>query len=215
LVFPSDYRATELAGKTAIFKVDVKSVQEGAPAALDEEFCKAFGVQEGGIEKLRAGVKDNMRREMQQALGASAKQAVMDALFKANPVDVPNALIEAQVQDMQADAMRRAGIKDVAQAPPREPFEAPARRRAALGLLLSEIIKREKITLDRARVNTRLEQITASYGDAAGLRRAYEQNPDAMRQVESIALEDQVVDWVLAHGMVRDVASSFQEVMKF
>jgi trigger factor len=182
---------------------------------LDEEFCKAFGVQEGGIEKLRADVGDNMRRELQQALASGAKQAVMEALFKANPIDLPNALIEAQVQDMQADAMRRAGIKDVAQAPSREPFEAPARRRAALGLLLSDIIKREKITLDRARVNARLEQITASYGDTAGLRRAYEQNPDAMRQVESIALEDQVVDWVLSHAKVRDVASSFQEVMKF
>ncbi len=141
--FPADYRATELAGKHAAFKVHVKSVEEPALPELDEEFCKAFGVTEGGIPKLREDVAANMRRELDQALRNRNKAAVMEKLYQANPIDVPNALLEGQIRDMQVEAMRRAGAKDASQAPPREPLVEPARRRVALGLLLNDIIRRE------------------------------------------------------------------------
>ena len=121
--FPADYRATELAGKHAVFKVDVKSVEEPALPALDEEFCAAFGVTEGGVPKLREDVAANMRRELDQNLRNRNKAAVLDKLYQANPVDVPNALLESQIRDMQIEDMRRTGAKDVSQAPPREPFD--------------------------------------------------------------------------------------------
>src|SRR5271165_5402335 len=105
VLFPADYRAAELAGKNATFKIRVRSVEESRLPDLDEEFCKAFGVNEGGIEKLREEVADNMRRELEQALRNQNKSVVMDKLLQANPIDVPNTLIEAQVRDLQADAM--------------------------------------------------------------------------------------------------------------
>jgi trigger factor len=213
--FPADYRATELAGRHAVFKVGVKSVEEPALPELDEEFCKAFGVTEGGIPKLREDVAANMRRELDQALRNRNKTAVMEKLYQANPLEVPNALLEAQVRDMQVEVMRRTGAKDVSQAPPREPLIEPARRRVALGLLINDIIRREKITLDPARSNARLDELVGAYGDAAALKRAYLQNADAMRQVENLALEDQVVDWILAHAKVRERPSTFKELMNF
>ena len=91
----------------------------------------------------------------------------------------------------------------------------PARRRAALGLLINEIIRREQIVLDPARSNARLDEMVGAYGDAAALKRAYLQNPDAMRQVESLALEDQVVEWIMAHATVRERRSTFKELMNF
>jgi trigger factor len=215
LTFPADYRAAELGGKHANFSVDVKNVEESSVPELDEEFCKSFGVTEGGIPRLREDVASNMRRELEQTLRNRNKTVVMDKLYKANPIEVPNALIESQVRDMQIEAMRRAGAKDASQAPPREPLLEPARRRVALGLMLNDIIKRENLKLDPVRTNARLDEMVGAYGDAATLKRAYQQNPDAMRQVESLALEDQVVDWVLAHAKVHEVASSFKEVMQF
>jgi trigger factor len=213
--FPADYRATELAGKRAQFKVEVKTVEEASLPELDEEFCKAFGVTEGGVEKLREDVAANMRRELEQTLRNRNKSAVMDTLFQANPIDVPNALLENTVRDMQIEAMRRTGAKDVSQAPPREPLIEPARRRVALGLLFNDIIRREQLVADPARTDARLDEMVGAYGDAAALKRAYLQNADAMRQVESLALEDQVVDWVLAHAKVREKASTFKELMNF
>jgi trigger factor len=191
--FPADYRATELAGKRASFKVDVKTVEAPSLPELD----------------------DNMRRELEQTLRNRNKSAVMDKLFQVNPIDVPNALLENTVRDMQIEAMRRSGAKDVSQAPPREPLIEPARRRVALGLLFNEIIRRENLVLDPARANARLDEMVGAYGDAAALKRAYQQNADAMRQVESLALEDQVVDWVLAHAKVREQALTFKELMNF
>ena len=211
--FPADYRATELAGKHATFKVEVKSVEEPALPALDEEFCKSFGVTEGGLAQLRQDVAANMRRELDQALRNRNKTAVMEKLYQANPIEVPNALLETQVRDMQVEIMRRTGAKDVSQAPAREPLLEPARRRVALGLLVNDLIRREQIVLDPARSNARLDEMVGAYGDAAALKRAYLQNADAMRQVESLALEDQAVDWILAHAKVHQRPSTFKELM--
>jgi trigger factor len=213
--FPADYRATELAGKHAVFKVEVKSVEEPVLPALDDEFCTAFGVTEGGVAKLREDVRANMQRELEQTLRNRNKAAVMDKLYQANPLDVPNALLESQIRDMQIEEMRRTGAKDASNAPPREPLIEPARRRIALGLLINEIIRREKIVLDPARSNARLDEMVGAYGDPAALKRAYLQNADAMRQVQSLALEDQVTDFILAHAQVHEKPHTFKELMNF
>jgi trigger factor len=213
--FPADYRATELAGKSAIFATEIKTIEEPVLPEVDEEFCKSFGVTEGGLAKLREDVAANMRRELEQALRNRNKAAVMEKLYTANPTEVPNVLLEGQIRDMQVEAMRRAGAKDASQAPPRDPFVEPARRRVALGLLLNDVIRRENLIVDRARVNERLDEMVAAYGDAGAMKRAYMQNAEAMRQVESLALEDQAVDWILEHAKVHEVKSTFKELMNF
>jgi trigger factor len=213
--FPADYRATELAGKKAIFGTEIKTVEEPTLPELDEEFCKSFGVAEGGIPKLREDVAANMRRELEQNLRNRNKTSVMEKLYQANPIDVPNALVESQIREMQIETMRRTGAKDVSQAPPREPLVEPARRRVALGLIFNDVIRRENVVLDPKRANARLDEMVGAYGDAVALKRAYQQNADAMRQVESLALEDQVVDWILAHAKVHETVSSFKELMNF
>lgn len=214
LLFPADYRATELAGKTAIFKIHVKSVEASALPALDEEFFKALGVESGGLDKLKADVADNLNRELSQNLRARVKQAVLEALLAANTVELPTSLVESQIQEMQLESMRRAGTQDVTQAPPREPFEEPARRRVSLGLILNEIVKQSGITLDQARVTARLNEMAGSYGDPEALLRAYRQNANAMRQIENLVLEDQVVDNVLSRAQVSELNSSFKDVMQ-
>src|SRR3984957_14197466 len=82
--FPSDYRAAELAGKQAIFATEVKTVEEPVLPEMDEEFCKAFGVTEGGLPKLREDVAANMRRELEQALRNRNKAAGMEKLYTPN-----------------------------------------------------------------------------------------------------------------------------------
>jgi trigger factor len=213
--FPAEYRATELAGKQAVFATETKKIEAPELPELDDEFCKLFGVEEGGIPKLREDVAANMRRELAGNLRNRNKTAVMDKLYASNPLEVPNVLLEGQIRDMQADAIRRAGLKEDAPPLPRDPYVEPARRRVALGLLLSEIVRREKLVVERARVNDRLDELVGAYGDAAAMKRAYMANADAMRQVESLVLEEQAVDWVLAHAKVHDKPSTFKELMNF
>jgi len=169
----------------------------------------------GRSSEIARGRGRNMRRELEQNLRNRNKTAVMEKLYLANPIDVPNALLESQIRDMQVESMRRSGTKDVSQAPPREPFVEPARRRVALGLIFNDVIRRESLVLDPKRANARLDEMVGAYGDAAAMKRAYQQNADAMRQVESLALEDQVVDWILDHAKVRETPSGFKELMNF
>jgi trigger factor len=139
----------------------------------------------------------------------------MDALYRENLFEVPRAMIDEQVQRLQVDAARRIGAKDASQVPAREIFEDQARRRAALGLLMGQIVQSEGIKVDRERVQSRLSDLIAQYPNPDEARRAYLQNADAMRQVESVVLEDQVVDWIVEHAGVTDKPMTFKDLTGF
>jgi trigger factor len=213
--FPDDYQAKALAGKTAQFEVTVKKVEEPELPPLDDEFCAAYGVTEGGIAKLREEVGDNMRRELEQNVRARLKSQILDRLLAANPIELPASLVESQVREMQLDTARRMGAREASQIPPRDPFVEPSRRRVALGLLINEIIKSEKIELDQAKVTAKLEELVSTYKDPQEALRAYRQNREAMQQVEMLVLEDQVVDWLLGRIKVTEQPTTFKSVMNF
>jgi trigger factor len=213
--YPDDYHNKALAGRTATFDVHVKKVDEKQLPPLDDEFCREYGVAEGGMEQLLTEVADNMRRELGENIRGRTKQQLLDRLLEANPVDVPKALVDNQVREMQIDTARRIGAKDASQIPPPEPFLEPARRRVALGLLIGELIKSRGIQLDRERVDARLSELASTYPDPDSTLKAYRQNPEALRQVESMVLEDQVVDYLLERAKVTDQPSSFKELMNF
>ncbi|MDH4166260.1 MAG: trigger factor [Gammaproteobacteria bacterium] len=213
--YPDEYHNKDLAGRTADFSVHVKKVEEKRLPPLDDAFCLEYGVTEGGLEQLLSEVADNMRRELAENVRSRLKQQVFDRFLEANPVDVPKALVEQQVRDMQMDTARRMGAKDAAQVPPAEPFIEPARRRVALGMLVNELVKTREIKIDRTRVETRLGELAATYPDPDAILKAYRQNPDAMRQVEGMVLEDQVVDYLLERAAVTDQPSTFKELMNF
>jgi trigger factor len=213
--YPDEYHNKDLAGKTADFSVTVKKVEEKLLPPLDDEFCREYGVTEGGLEQLLSEVADNMRRELGENIRARLKQQVFDKFLDANPVEVPKALIDEQVRSMQIDTARRIGAKDASQVPPPEPFVEPARRRVALGMLVNELVKSKGLQLDRARVDARLGELAATYPDPDAILGAYRQNPDAMRQVENMVMEDQVVDFLLERAKVTDQPSTFKELMNF
>jgi len=107
------------------------------------------------------------------------------------------------------------GARDASQLPPREPFEEPARRRVALGLLMGQIVQAQGLKVDRERVQSRLSELAASYPNPDEVRRAYLQSQDAMRQIESAVLEDQVVDWIVERAHVTERPMSFKELTGF
>jgi trigger factor len=215
LSFPPEHPTKSIAGKTAELQVTIKRVDEQTLPEVDEEFCRAYGVEDGGIEALRTEVRKSMERELGDVIRNRVRGQVMDALYGENPIEVPRALIDEQVQRFQVDAARRTGAKDASQLPPRETFEEPARRRAALGLLMGQVVQTEGIKVDRERVQSRLNDLVASYPNPDEIRRTYLQNADAMRQIESVVLEDQVVDWIADHARVTDKPMSFKDLTGF
>jgi len=213
--FPDEYQVKTLAGKTAQFTATVHKVEEPELPAVDDAFCEAFGVTEGGIEALRSEVRDNMERELAQSVQARLKSQVMEQLLSANPIAVPNALVEAEIRDMQMEMLRRMGARDARQLPPRERYEQQARRRVALGLILNEVIRQAGIQPDAAQVQTRLDEIVAGFSDPDAARRQYLGNEAATRQLQMSVLEDQAVSWVIGVAQVTDQPSTFKEIMNF
>jgi trigger factor len=213
--FPDNYGAKELAGKNAEFDLTAKSVEEPVLPVVDEEFAKAFGLGDGGVAELRAEVRKSMEREASDAIRTKLRNQVFEALARENQVDLPNALVDEQIQQLQLDLLQRMGRSDASQMPPREPFIEPAQRRVKLGLLIGELIRREQISVDRARVLARLEEVASGYPDPAQVQRAYLQNADAMRQIETSVMEDLAVDWVIGKARVTDSPISFAELTGF
>lgn len=215
--FPDDYGKAELAGKTAEFTITVHKHEEVQLPEVDDEFCRAFGVTEGGVGQLRKEVEENMRRELEQNVRGRVKTQLLDKLLAANPIDVPKASVDQQVRELQMDWLRRIGAnpQQLKEAPPRDPFEAAAKRRVALGLLVGEVIRKEKISADPAKVEERVESAAAGYPDPEQAARQIRDSREFMQQLEAVVLEDQAVEWLLSKVKVTEQPTTFKELMNF
>jgi len=213
--FPADYGVADLAGRTADFRVAASKVEMCKLPDIDDEFCRGFGVEEGGVEKLRQEVKDNMTRELEQRTRRAMKQQVLDGLREAHTVELPAVLVEDEIRSMQESAVRRMGgeITDNTELPPREPLEEPARRRVQLGLLVAEVIRVGEIELDRQKTRERIGELAANYPNPDEVIKLYAGNPQLVERIEMEVMEDQVVDWLLERASMSDQPSSFKELM--
>ena len=218
LVFPLEYANRELAGKAAEFKVKVHRVEEAVLPDLDDAFAAGFGVQEGGMEAFRDEVHGNMQRELDDGLRALTKQRVLEALLGGEEIDLPAGLVDDEIQ--RAMERRRIEQEHSGASPdqvPLEPsmFEEAARRRVSLGLLMAEIVKVHDLQLDSERVRERIETIASTYEDedADKVMSWYYSNPERLSHIESMVLEDQIVEWILGEANVSEEVLSFDQVL--
>lgn len=215
LTFPENYGAKNLAGQKVQFAIQAKSVEERQLPELNDEFCSVFGVESGGIEQLRREVEDNMTRELTETVRNRVKAQLLDKLVDANPLELPKSLVDQQTSDLQLDAGRRMGAREVSQLPPRENFVEAAKRRVALGLLMNEVIKQGNIELDRSRVQRKLEELVQQFPNPEQALKTYREDRQMQRQIENLVLEDQAIDWLLERARVADESASFRELMNF
>jgi trigger factor len=207
--FPADYHAANLAGKTAEFEIAVKSVSAKRLPELDDAFATSFGI-EGGAATLRTEVRNNMARELAERLKAETKTRVFDALIGANEVPLPRALVDQEIDGLQAEALRRMGSTDPHHAPARARFEDVAARRVTVGLLIQELLKQHKLKLDQQRIEQRIKELAAPYEKPDEAAQFYRGNRGMMAQVEASVLEDQVVDFVTERANRKTEALTFE-----
>ena len=214
VTFPADYQNLDLAGKAAEFTITVNSVAETVLPELNDEFFAKFGVKEGGVDGFRVEVRQNMERELRQAIKGKIKTQVMDGLLAANPVEVPKALISNEVNRLRAQAVQQFGGNIKPETLPAEIFEPQAVRRVQLGLLIAEVVKSTGIQPDEDRVRAMVEEMASAYQQPEQVVAWYYQNPQQLEQVRSVVLEEQVVDTVLQQANVSDKQVSYEEAVK-
>jgi trigger factor len=215
LKFPDDYRVEQLAGKEATFDVTVKAVAEPRLPEVDEEFVKSLGVEDGTEESLRKEVRENMERELKQKIKSRTKEQVMEALLEAHDIQVPAAMIQREAQALKEQAqqeMAQSGQHSSVDLPANL-FESQAERRIRLGLIVGEIIKRNDMQVDQARVDEAIAEQAATFEEPQEIIDWYAGNPQARATVENVVMEDQAVDWILAQAKVEEERLSFDELV--
>lgn len=216
LNFPEDYGNEKLAGKAAEFEVDVVEVEEPVLADIDEAFIKAYGIEDGLIGSFRADVKNNMQRELDQALRSKLKSSVMDALYGKVKLTVPNTLVDVEMESLMKpyiETAKRQKMKLEDLKLPRDSFEDQAKRRVALGLILGEVIQKESIKLDNDKVRSTIEDMAKSYERPEDVVAWYYSDESRLNEVQQMVLEDQVVEWLVAQAKVSDETVNFNDVM--
>lgn len=216
VTFPENYQAAELAGKVAQFDVEVLEVSEPELPEVDDAFVKEFKVEDGSVESFRGEIKQNMERELADAVKARVKQQVMDGLLEVNELSVPKALIEEEIERLIVQTKEQMTMGQVPSGDldlPRSMFEEQAKRRVTLGLLLAEISRQHELKVDGDRVRETIERFASTYEKPEDVVKWYYSNKEQLSNVESMVLEDQLVDWILERAQVSDDPMTFDELM--
>ncbi|WP_341501520.1 trigger factor [Gallaecimonas sp. GXIMD4217] len=216
VTFPEDYHAENLKGKAAQFAIKVIKVEAQELPELTDEFATRFGVTEGGVEALKAEVRKNMERELKNVLRNKLKEQVLDKLLKENEVDMPKALVDAEIDNLRRQALARfGGNQQAANLPelPAELFEEQARRRVQVGLVLGELIKVNELKAEDARVQEIIETQASAYEDPKEVIEYFNSNEEMLGQMRNLALEEQTIDFILGKAKVTEKAAKFDEIM--
>ena len=216
LKFPKDYHAEEIKGKAVTFAVKVNTVSAKTLPALDDEFFKLYGVEAGGEEKFREDVEANMQRELNNAIRSNVKNRIMDQLYKLNKVEVPEALVANEIVQLKKQMIQQfgGGQEFDLNMLPDDMFKDKAKRRASLGVIVSEVVKAEELTPNEDQVRTRIDEIASTYEQSSEVVDYYYSKPELLSSVEAVVLEDQVTELVLSKGKVKEEKLSYEDAVK-
>ena len=215
--FPEDYHGKDVAGKTAVFTITLNNVSEATLPEVDAEFAKALGIADGDVAKMREEVKKNVAREVERRTQEQTKESVMDALLKAVELQVPNALVndeatrlaEEMKQNFVNQGMANAGQVNL----PADMFKEQAHRRVALGLILAKLVEENKLEPTEEQIKAVVANFAESYEDPQEVIDWYYADANRLQGPTSLAVESNVVNFVLGKAKVTEKTLSFDEVM--
>lgn len=216
LTFPENYQATNLAGQEVLFKIKVNKVSGPELPELNDEFFEQFDVKEGGVEAFRKEVTNNMKRELDSAIKAKIKDQVMDGLGDNNEVDLPQALVDQEVNRMRQEAVQQfgGGAQFDPSMLPAEMFSEQAQKRVKLGLIVSAIVDKNSLEANAEKVREAIEEMASTYQEPEEVINYYYSNEQQLSQIQNMVLEGQIVDFVLESAKVTDKTVSYDEAVK-
>ena len=214
VTFPEDYQAENLKGKAAVFKITLHKLERADLPKVDEDFVKSFGVEDGDLEKFKEELQVNMQRELDQAITNRNKKAAFDALLSANEIEVPKASIASEIHSLKHQAAERFGKGQIdPHTLPDAPFEEEANRRVKLGVLVGEWARQNELKADADRVKAAVDRIASAYEDGSEVVEYYYGNEEALRQVETMVLEEMTAEGICNQAKVTQTKLSYEEAV--
>ncbi|WP_164727641.1 trigger factor [Neisseria meningitidis] len=215
--FPEDYHGKDVAGKTAVFTITLNNVSEATLPEVDADFAKALGIADGDVAKMREEVQKNVSREVERRVNEQTKESVMNALLKAVELKAPVALVNEEAARL-ANEMKQnfvnQGMADAANLDlPLDMFKEQAERRVSLGLILAKLVDENKLEPTEEQIKAVVANFAESYEDPQEVIDWYYADPSRLQAPTSLAVESNVVDFILGKAKVNEKALSFDEVM--
>jgi len=217
LQFPTDYRVEDLAGKAVQFKVKIQSVGEGQLPAVDEEFARSFGVADGNLDTMRDEIRKSMDLEVEEGVKTVMKRQLLQAVADKNPVDVPSTLVQKETEylRMRRSMAQQQGLVGGASVAQNDALLASkALSRAKIHVLLSEIVKKHGLTVSPERLRQTIDNVAAGYDQPEEVVKWYYADPTRLKEMEWLAMEDVVIDWLEAQVEVDERECAFQDLME-
>jgi trigger factor len=214
--FPEDYHGKELAAKTATFEVKLKRIEEATLPPMDAEFARSLGIKDGNVAQMREEIRTNLEHEIKQRAALRLRDQVMQEFLDRTEVTAPKSLVELEIEHLQTTARRDLEVRDVKTegiALPREIFEAQAQRRVKLGMILAEVVKTHGLQPQADQIRALAEERAQSYEQPEQVVQWIYQSPQRLRELESAAAENNVVQWALRTAEVEETTLPFDELM--
>jgi trigger factor len=210
VTFPENYGAKELAGKPVVFKVVLKEIKEKLAPRLDDSFAKELGL--GSLDELRERIREDSLRELTEKADGKLQEQMMDQLVAANSFDVPEVMIENQLQDLKENfsqrlksqglSLKMLGMDDAGFA---SSYRELAQKQVCGELILAAVAKQEGITVEEADLQQKF-QVLAKQSNATPERvEAFFENPKAREGLRGQVLHEKVVAHILAKANVTEV----------
>ena len=217
LTFPEDYHGTEVAGKTADFMVTVKKIEAAHLPEVNSDFAKSLGVKDATVEALYADIRKNLEREVRLRVSHRNRSNAIEALVAKAELDIPNASVQAEIERMAENTraqLRAQGIKDVEKlSVPEDMLRPEAERRARVGLVVADLVEKEKLQVTPEQIKAQVQELAASYENPEYLERFYYADQHRMAEVEGMVLESNVAEYVFAHAKTIEKKLGFDELM--
>ena len=214
LTFPEDYGKTELASKKVVFNVEVKEVLKPKLPALNEEFFKSTGLEAKNTNEFKKEIKNKLDEDLKNIIENKSKSSILDSLREAHAFEVPSAMIESEVNNMRQNAARRVGMdpKDMNEDLfPKETFLEEAKKRVSVGVILNKIIEEKGIKADGERVRKMVEDRASMYKEPQQVVNWFYSNEEQLRSIESISLEEQVIEILLSEANAVEEELTYEE----
>ena len=214
VTFPENYGSTELAGKDAVFDVEIKEIHKAVKPKLDDDFAKTLGFDD--VKALEDAVKGQIKSEYDNMSRMRIKRDLLDAMDEGHSFDLPEGMVDAEAHNIMHQVAHESGIKE-SEIPKddQKEYQDLARRRVKLGLVLAEVGRENNIEVSQQELQTAVIREAQKYpGQEQQVFEMFQKNPQALENLKAPIFEDKVVDFILEIAKLEDSQVSVDELMK-
>lgn len=219
VTFPEDYPHERLKGAATVFEVDVKELRKNVPAEVNDDLAKEFGME--SLEKMRDAVRDRIKGEYANLSRLRVKRLLLDKLAESHSFEVPAGMVDIEFEGIWArlqEELKNGNAGEDAEKSEddlKTEYRAIAERRVRLGLLLSEVGRRNNIQVTQDEVNRALINEARRFpGQERQVFEFFKQNQQALENLRAPIFEDKVVDHILELAKVSEKTVTVDELTK-